>query len=248
MDRNKNKKSFKNFFKIILNVILSFVGLFCLIGSLALLTTTTTEYNEITNSYYEVREIGGGIFFGIIAIICLFFPIKKIIIKIKSNNKEKKEEQQKIKEYEEKRGIVKISSNVSLIEKEKIIILNKNEYHFEDIIGCELIEDGNSITSISSKKKSSLGKAVAGGVLFGGVGAIIGGTSGKTKSTAIETNYCNNLKLKITINNLSNPCEFIEFINRQTNKQSLKYKQFYEEAQKIISVIDIVCKNNISND
>lgn len=240
----ENKITFKKTFKIIFNIFLTLLGLFCLIGSIVLFTVTSVEYDNVTSTYYETNDIGGGIFFGIIALVCLFFPIKLMIKTIKNKNRIAKEKEQKLKEYEESRGITKISNNVSIIEKEKIIILNQNEYQFKNIMGCELIEDGNSITSITGKKKASLGKALVGGALFGGAGAIIGGTSGKTRSTAIETNYCTNLKIKITINNLQTPCEFIDIINRRTDRQSTKYKQSYEDAQKILSVIDIICKNN----
>ncbi|EPZ54444.1 hypothetical protein H477_3583 [[Clostridium] sordellii ATCC 9714] len=50
-------------------------------------------------------------------------------------------------------------------------------YNYKDIIEFELLEDGESIT------KGGLGRAVAGGVLLGGVGAIVGGVTGIEKQT-----------------------------------------------------------------
>ena len=46
---------------------------------------------------------------------------------------------------------------------------NPRIYNFDDVIEFELLEDGETIT------KGGLGRALAGGILFGGVGAIVGG-------------------------------------------------------------------------
>ena len=48
-------------------------------------------------------------------------------------------------------------------------------YKCQDILDFELLEDGNSVI------KGGLGRAVVGGALFGGVGAIVGGTTGGRK-------------------------------------------------------------------
>lgn len=46
---------------------------------------------------------------------------------------------------------------------------------YDEIVSFELLENGNSVT------KGGLGRAVAGGLLFGGVGAIVGGVTGEKK-------------------------------------------------------------------
>ena len=48
-------------------------------------------------------------------------------------------------------------------------------FNFNDVVSYELIQDGESIT------KGGVGRAVAGGILFGGVGAVVGGLTGKKK-------------------------------------------------------------------
>lgn len=87
-------------------------------------------------------------------------------------------------------------------------------YKFSDAVEFELIEDGNSIT------KGGIGRAVAGGLLFGGVGAIVGGVTGKrkTKSTV------NKLQVKITVNSISEPIRYINLIASEVKKKSLTYK------------------------
>jgi hypothetical protein len=80
---------------------------------------------------------------------------------------------------------------------------NPKVYDYSDIVDFELLEDGESVS------KGGLGRAVAGGVLFGGVGAIVGGVTGGKKNKAI----CNSMKIKITINNLNNPVVYINLIS-----------------------------------
>lgn len=107
-------------------------------------------------------------------------------------------------------------------------------YSFDDIIAFELLEDGNSIT------KGGTGRAIAGGLLFGGVGAIVGGSTGKrkTKSTCIK------LQIKITVNSMSMPAVYINLIAGETKTDGFIYKAAYSSAQNILSVLQVICENN----
>ena len=106
-------------------------------------------------------------------------------------------------------------------------------YNYNDIVSFELIEDGNSIS------EGGIGNAIVGGVLFGGIGAIVGSNTGhKYKQT------CTNLKIKITLNNINNPVEYITFINTEIKKDSQLYKNSINMAQKIISILQIICETN----
>lgn len=110
---------------------------------------------------------------------------------------------------------------------------NPKIYNFSDIVDFELLEDGESIT------KGGLGRAVAGGVLLGGVGAVVGGITGGKKSKSI----CNSLKIKITVNNISNPVVYIDFIKAPTKKNSFTYKTVYNSAQECLSTLQLICNN-----
>lgn len=111
--------------------------------------------------------------------------------------------------------------------------VNPKIYSFDDIVGYELLENGDSIT------KGGLGRAVAGGVLLGGVGAVVGGTTGKrtTKTTV------NSLKIKITVNDTSNPSAYINLITTPTKANSFIYKAAYSSAQEILSMLAIITQN-----
>ena len=107
---------------------------------------------------------------------------------------------------------------------------NPKIYTYSDIVDFELLEDGESIV------KGGLGRAVAGGVLFGGIGAVVGGVTGGKKSNSI----CNSLKIKITINNINNPVVYINFIRAATKKNSVIYKTIYNSAQECLSVLQLI--------
>ncbi|MFL0251231.1 SHOCT domain-containing protein [Clostridium neuense] len=111
----------------------------------------------------------------------------------------------------------------------------KKIYKYNDIVDYELLEDGESII-----KKSGIGRAVAGGVLFGGVGAVVGSVTGKQRTKSI----CKSLKLKITISDINNPTVYIDFIPSETKKDSWIYKNAYNSAQECLSVLQLICSNS----
>lgn len=130
-------------------------------------------------------------------------------------------------------------------EKKKIwtISYQKEIYKFKDVILCEIIEDGTTVTNTTNKKHVSIRKAIIGGSIFGPVGAIVGGLSGKTNSFSTQRNICKNLSIKITLNNLENPCLYINLIDSKLSKDSKKYKEIKELSQKIVSIFQIIIDN-----
>lgn len=116
-------------------------------------------------------------------------------------------------------------------------IENSTIYEYSDIIDFELMEDGNTVS------KGGLGRAVAGGLLFGGVGAIVGGVTGGKK--AKQT--CTSLRIKITINDLRNPVIYISFITAEVKKQSILYTSAYHTAQEVMSMLQVMCETKKIN-
>jgi hypothetical protein len=111
-------------------------------------------------------------------------------------------------------------------------------YYCDDIIEYELLEDGITVTS------GGLGRAAVGGVLLGGVGAIVGGVTGKKKSRSEIENF----KIKLTLNDFNNPTVYIELLNKKKIKtNSNKYKEMYEKAQEILSTLAVLQNNKDSN-
>jgi len=104
-------------------------------------------------------------------------------------------------------------------------------YNYSDIVDFELLEDGESVT------QGGLGRALVGGVLFGGAGAVVGGVTGKRKNKEV----CNSLKVKVTLRDINNPVVYISFLSAATKKDSFTYKTFYNSAHECLSVLQLIC-------
>lgn len=120
------------------------------------------------------------------------------------------------------------------IDDENMLFSVGNEiFHYENLLNFELIEDGETIT------KGGLGRAVAGGLVFGAAGAIVGGVTGKkTKS------ICNSMKINITLKNTYRDNIYINLITSETKKSSIIYKASQTNAQNCISALQIIADIN----
>lgn len=105
-------------------------------------------------------------------------------------------------------------------------------FDFNQLVDYELLEDGETLTS----KKVSLGKAAVGGLIFGPVGTIVGGLSGKSKTKST----CTSMSIRISVNStLYNQIE-IPLITKEVKKSSSAYKVAKDNANHIISLLDII--------
>jgi hypothetical protein len=93
-----------------------------------------------------------------------------------------------------------------------------------DIVSASIFEDGEVITS--TNRGSQLGGAIVGGALFGGVGAVIGGLSGKTTAT----NKVTRVELRIVINDTKRPMHDVAFMSLSDPAQSGIY---YPDASQL---------------
>lgn len=107
-------------------------------------------------------------------------------------------------------------SFIIINEAESLILLNTNKYHFNKIIDFKVSDNETIIYSPTISKTtrntgSMIGRAVVGGVLTGGIGAIVGGATAKKQtvteesSSTIEHNY----KVIVTVNNISHSNEIL---------------------------------------
>ncbi|WP_270943101.1 SHOCT domain-containing protein [Romboutsia lituseburensis] len=171
-------------------------------------------------------------------------PVKNYTIEdihsfISSNNKNK--------EYVENFNVTKkIGTYIEFDDKNKQWLIpdgfngkkkNPKIYSYKDIIEFELLEDGDTVS------KGGLGRAIAGGVLLGGVGAVVGGVTGKRKTKSVV----NSLKIKITLDDINVPNRYIDLIKVKTKTSSLIYKTSYKLAQEIISTLAVIVENNEKN-
>jgi|GEM_PF-793828 len=100
-----------------------------------------------------------------------------------------------------------------------------------EIVDFELIEDGSTITS-----GGSLIGAVAGGIAFGGAGAIVGSILPNKSNNAL----CSTLILRIAFNNINDHEKQISFINSKIKRDSKDFQQLYADIQTCLSMLTVV--------
>jgi len=124
-------------------------------------------------------------------------------------------------------------TGLAVDEKQKKVVLMNNgaagvalkTITYRDILSSEIFVDGETVTKTA--RGSQLGGALIGGLSLGGVGAIIGGLSGKTRS------YENvkRVDLRITVNDTKKPLHDINFMDVEGKKDDFVYKSAMEKAR-----------------
>lgn len=101
---------------------------------------------------------------------------------------------------------------------------------YEDLSSFELQQDGESIT------KGGLGRAIVFGVATGGIGAIVGGITGKKSSSSVNTET----KIKIVSKSETADVSYIIFNQKKLKKKSNAYKQIAIEVDKTLAFLQKV--------
>ncbi len=99
-----------------------------------------------------------------------------------------------------------------------------NEYSYSDIVGCEIITD-NQVTG-------GITRAVVGGLIAGGAGAIVGATTAK--------NHIMSYKLIFYFNNVENPKREIILINTKTSTKNNEYINAVKFAENVSATIKAI--------
>lgn len=131
------------------------------------------------------------------------------------------------------------------------ISINGTEHKFSDIKGAEIVKDEayRIITSEKgkAKKHASLGGAVAGGLILGPVGAVVGGSalgktkmSGKSISDSIPT--CNHIGVKVDINGFTSE---IVLLHKTVDQTSSLYTSNLNIAQKIVDKLGVLAQTPV---
>lgn len=107
--------------------------------------------------------------------------------------------------------------------------------NFSDILECEIIEDSNTIM------KGGVGRAVVGGALAGGVGAIVGA------NTRASKNVTNSLQVRIITKNINRSLYTINLITTEIKKDSTEYKSAMNFANNVYAMITAIINGNEEN-
>ncbi|WP_159723138.1 SHOCT domain-containing protein [Enterococcus sp. CSURQ0835] len=127
-----------------------------------------------------------------------------------------------------KYGVISIDENKKLFQ---IGNNTYNTYHFNELNSYELLENGSSVTSGGL----GVGRAVVGGVMLGGVGAVLGGVTKKKK----QTNFVESLKILVTFKNRNPVSTTIDFIKKKQQKDK-KYEKILVQAKETLSGFDYI--------
>ena len=139
------------------------------------------------------------------------------------------------------RDLYDFGKHIFVFEKSQVVIIKSKEYKFSDILSCSLVDDvtNETITTTTGKSKtatgSMLGRAVVGGVLTGGLGAVAGAATAKrniTEDASSTTTTVHDYFIYINTNNFQEPVISLHIGNDSGR------------AQRIIGVINVIMAKN----
>jgi hypothetical protein len=107
----------------------------------------------------------------------------------------------------------------------KLII---NNYY--SLLDFELSDNGDG------GSKGSFGRAVAGGVLFGGVGAIVGSSMGSSST-------CKSLQIRLVVNDISCPEIILDFLGMPFKRNSVVYQDAFKAAKSFCGLLTFIMNN-----
>ena len=182
-------------------------------------------------------------------IIIIVFGVVIGITKIVITSKKKKSMEEKLYQLKNFSPTQKVmgedgKSGLAIDEKLKKICLIKQKHgvihiitiSYKDLLSSEIYEDGVTITKTA--RTSQLGGALIGGIALGGVGAILGGLSGKKTST----DKVNRIDLRITVNKTDAPVHDVNFMNVEGKRGGLIYNNVIQQARHWHGLIKVLIR------
>lgn len=115
-------------------------------------------------------------------------------------------------------------------------VLESRLVAYADVVSVELTEDGSSITKTS--RSSQLGGAVVGGVLLGGVGAVVGGLTGSKKTSQ----KIKRVDLRVVIDDTKSPLHNVCFQNVEGARGGLIHNAAISQARHWNGLFDVVIR------
>ena len=108
---------------------------------------------------------------------------------------------------------------VAVDEENRTIIFGRRVIKFEKILQAELKTTTTQNTTIQTQKNNPLGRAVAGGIIAGGTGAIVGAVSAKETSTSSTVSHTNTNGIIIYLADIAEPIFEYSFVCDSDNKE-----------------------------
>ena len=147
--------------------------------------------------------------------------------KTKNNETQSKKVNKKLNVYEPTHIILKrifdINENTGDIR-----LMNKEVINIKEITSYELVQNDNVVS------KGGLGASVAGGLLFGGIGAIVGSQVG-AKHTRQKISI---FRIKLITTDFNRPVLYVDLLPLgKMYTDTIMYKTTLEKADKVLSVL-----------
>src|SRR5690625_2667949 len=135
-------------------------------------------------------------------------------------------------------------TGLAIDEERKKVVLIKNgptgvalkPITYRDVLSSEIFVDGEIVTKTA--RGSQLGGVLIGGLALGGVGAIIGGLSGKARSSE----EVRRVDLRITVNDTKSPLHDINLMDIEGKKEGIIYKSAMDQARHWHGLIAVLIK------
>lgn len=107
-------------------------------------------------------------------------------------------------------------------------------FRYADLADAQVLQNNELVTS------GSLGSAVAGGLLTGGVGAVLGGVIGPKTTREV----CSSLQIKLTLKSMRRPVVYIDFISTSTKKNTPLYKKAVQKVDECMAFLTNILETN----
>lgn len=122
---------------------------------------------------------------------------------------------------------------IRVFEESKTIFIKKEKFSFSDIIGVNFVDNANNAKTMSTTtdNKNMFGRAVVGGLLAGGLGAVVGAATAKQR-TSCDKNEVHDYFVLINTKILSKPLIVLRIGNN------------ISQVNEIIAILNAVIANN----
>ncbi|USD36024.1 MULTISPECIES: SHOCT domain-containing protein [Ferrimonas] len=105
---------------------------------------------------------------------------------------------------------------------------------YADLLSVEVFEDGHTVTRTA--RGSQLGGALIGGLALGGVGAIVGGLSGKK----VASDKVQRIDLRLLVNNTERPLLDLNLMDAEAQKGGLVYNAAMQQARHWHGLLEVL--------
>lgn len=128
---------------------------------------------------------------------------------------------------------IKVGIEQSKISADKVSV---RIFDYKELLSVEVHEDGGVVTRTS--RTSQLGTALLGGIAFGGIGALVGGLTGKT----VSSEKVKKLELRIIVNDANRPLHDVCFQNVKGKKGGLINSQAAQLAREWHGILEVLIR------